>query len=256
MASQAMPPSTKKEYTFTTKFYPPLHLSTSKPTTQLYPTPQNPNPATNNPIFTDAMHIRHAVFVQEQHCRAEEEIDDDDARSWGWVVYVHRQGNNQQQDTEGGDGDGGEAVGTIRLVPPPHISHHHLTGSSAPEEKKKVRHDYDHEPYIKITRVAVLASFRGYGLSRLLMRTVEDWAANNKAVIDEMYSQFAQNHMPERGGGGGGGREEWNGLIGLHAQVQVERMYAAMGYVTDEAMGRWHEEGIEHLGMFKRVAVF
>lgn len=186
------------------------------------------------------MHIRHAVFVQEQHCHAEEEIDDDDARSWGWVVYAHHQGNNQH---DGGD-DGGEAVGTIRLVPPPHISHDHLTDSSASGQG---RYDYDHEPYIKITRVAILASFRGYGLSRLLMRTVEDWAANNKAVIDEMHSQFAQNHMPERG---------WNGLIGLHAQVQVERMYAAMGYGTDEAMGRWDEEGIEHVGMFKRVAIF
>lgn len=253
--------TTKKEYTFTTKFYPPLTLCNEK-TTQIYPTPSNPNPATNNPIFTDAMHIRHAVFVQEQHCRAEEEIDDDDARSWGWVIYAHHHQNNQQ---DGGDAEGedkGEAVGTIRLVPPPHISHnHHLTGSSATATAtatasvppgQAAKYDYEHEPYIKISRVAILAPFRGYGLSRLLMRTVEDWAANNKAVIDQMYySQFAQNLDDGLEEGGGG----WNGLIGLHAQVQVERMYAGMGYKTDEAMGRWDEEGIEHVGMFKRVVI-
>lgn len=253
--------TTKKEYKFTTKFYPPLTLSTSKTTTQIYPTPSDPNPATNNPIFTHAMHIRHAVFVQEQHCRAEEEIDDDDARSWGWVVYAHHPSQQEHNQEYGGD-KGEEAVGTIRLVPPPHISHHHhFTGSSATATTASIppgqaaKYDYNHEPYIKISRVAILAPFRGYGLSRLLMRTVEDWAANNKAVIDEMYySQFAQSHGLEEGEEGeeGGG---WNGLIGLHAQVQVEGMYAGMGYKTDEAMGRWDEEGIEHVGMFKRVVI-
>src|SRR4051794_19183826 len=78
----------RKEYTFSTAFYPPLPLSNEKTTTQLYPTPLNPSPATNDPIFTASMHIRDAVFIKEQLCRAEEEIDDDDVRSWGWVVYA------------------------------------------------------------------------------------------------------------------------------------------------------------------------
>lgn len=206
------------------------------------------------------MHIRDAVFVQEQRCRAEEEIDDDDARSWGWVVYAHLNQHHQEEGvhTEEEEGSKGEAVGTVRLVPPPHVSHSHPThptsaaaAAAAGEGEGKTEYDYAHEPYIKITRVAVLASFRGYGVSRLLMRTVEDWAARNKGVIDQMYANVAvaadQKEVDRVRG--------WNGLIGLHAQVQVERMYASMGYETDESMGRWDEEGIEHVGMFKRVVV-
>jgi predicted GNAT family N-acyltransferase len=248
MTNQTMPPSTKKQYTFTTSLYPPQILapSTQNRTTLIYPTPLNPYPATNDPIFTHAMHIRDSVFVQEQLCRAEEEIDDDDGRSWGWVVYAHHHPEQNQ-------GDGGEAVGTIRLVPPPHLRHSHLTSAAGEEEtggKKKKEYDIQHEPYIRITRVAVLAAFRGYGLSRLLMRTVEDWAARNKRVIDEMYSQFTAQED-----GLDAAAQRWNGLIGLHAQAQVERMYASMGYETDESMGRWDEEGIEHVGMFKRVDI-
>ena len=48
---------------------------------------------------------------------------------------------------------------------------------------------------------------------------------------------------------------KWNGLIGLHAQVQVEKMYKAMGYETDVSMGKWYEDRIEHVGMFKRVKI-
>lgn len=206
------------------------------------------------------MHVRDAVFVQEQRCRAEEEIDDDDARSWGWVVYAHSTYSHQQHQQEGEEKEGGgQAVGTIRLVPPPHISHSHLTNPpnagitsdvASGDEGAGKEYDYSHEPYIKITRVAVLPSFRGYGVSRLLMRTVEDWARQNKSVIDEMYSHVAAaDQKGERTKG------RWNGLIGLHAQAQVERMYAALGYETDESMGRWDEEGIEHVGMFKRVGV-
>lgn len=248
-----MPPNNKKEYTFTTSLYPPLHLTNGKATTQLYPTASNPYPPTNNPTFTHAMHIRDAVFVQEQRCRAEEEIDEDDERSWGWVVYARHQENLQHGDDDAGSG--GQAVGTIRLVPPPHVSHEHLSTTSAEGEEQEgkgttmeKKYDLEHEPYIKISRVAVLPAFRGYGVSRLLMRTVEEWAARNKDVIDEMYSQFARDH-------GIDALPRWNGLIGLHAQVQVERMYASMGYETDESMGRWDEEGIEHVGMFKRIAI-
>ncbi|RAO67726.1 uncharacterized protein BHQ10_003738 [Talaromyces amestolkiae] len=246
----------KKEYKFTTSLYPPLHLAT-KETTQIYPTPSDPHPPTNDPVFSHAMHVRDAVFVQEQRCRAEEEIDDDDARSWGWVVYAHPTPPNHQEDGEEGT-EGGQAVGTIRLVPPPHVSHSHLTNptnstaSDVPSGEEGAReYDYSHEAYIKITRVAVLPAFRGYGVSRLLMRTVEDWARQNKAVIDQMYSLVAAADRKEERTKEGW----WNGLIGLHAQVQVERMYASMGYETDDSMGRWDEEGIEHVGMFKRVDV-
>jgi predicted GNAT family N-acyltransferase len=267
MTIQTIPPSTQKpEYTFITTSYPPILLSnndktppTTTPRTKLLrPTPTNPSPATNHPVFTAAMHIRTEVFVKEQFCDEEGELDCDDERSWGWVVYaVPKEAGHQ----DGGEGRG-EPVGTIRVVPPPHVSHSHLTNTSPPasaavaaEEANGEQYDLQHEPYIKITRVAVLAAFRGYGLSRLLMRTVEEWASQNRDVIDAMYIKVASQQRGTELAGTEGREERWNGLIGLHAQVQVERMYAAMGYETDESMGRWDEEGIEHVGMFKRVDV-
>jgi predicted GNAT family N-acyltransferase len=50
------------------------------------------------------------------------------------------------------------------------------------------------------------------------------------------------------------GRElRWKGLVLVHAQVQGEKMYERFGFVTDEKMGKWDEEGIEHVGMWKRI---
>jgi len=44
-------------------------------------------------------------------------------------------------------------------------------------------------------------------------------------------------------------------LVLVHAQVDVERMYEGLGFVRDEGLGRWEEEGIMHVGMFRRVEV-
>lgn len=44
-------------------------------------------------------------------------------------------------------------------------------------------------------------------------------------------------------------------MVLVHAQVSVEKVWEKMGFVTDPRLGRWDEEGIEHLGMWKRVDV-
>jgi hypothetical protein len=41
------------------------------------------------------------------------------------------------------------------------------------------------------------------------------------------------------------------GVVLVHAQVDVETMYAGLGFETDQSLGRWDEEGIEHVGMFR-----
>jgi len=76
-----------------------------------------------------------------------------------------------------------------------------------------------------------MASHRGRGLSRLLTEEAFRWLAAHKNEVTVGY----------------------NGLVLCHAQVSVERMYAKLGFVTDEKLGRWDEEGIQHLGMWKRV---
>ncbi|KAJ9616588.1 hypothetical protein H2200_000307 [Cladophialophora chaetospira] len=112
-----------------------------------------------------------------------------------------------------------EPVSVIRIVPPPHGAH------------PNGFHDPLEEPYVKLGRVATMANQRGKGLSRLLTEEAFRWLAAHKNDIADGYK----------------------GLVLCHAQVVVEGMYAKLGFVTDEKLGRWHEEGIEHLGMWKRV---
>lgn len=239
------------------------------------PTPSNPRPKDNPPLLTDALTVRNTVFIDEQGCSPEGEIDDDDARSWHWVMYA-------RPSLVGGEGKGGakqdgeevgedEAIGVIRLVPPPHAAHeHHLVISPAHAHtdnpnpvNDKVNKDiparqYDtiHEPYIKLTRVAVLPAYRGRNLGRKLVETAIDWARRNPGEIEYAYSRVVRGRegLLDRDGHNSGD-VKWNGLVLVHAQMSVEGVYARLGFVTDESMGRWDEEGIEHVGMWRRVDV-
>jgi hypothetical protein len=66
-----------------------------------------------------------------------------------------------------------------------------------------------------------------------------EWAANNPRDISAALCTS----------------ERWAGLVLVHAQVQVEETYARMGFVKDDTMGKWVEEGITHVGMWKSVEV-
>ncbi|KIW19277.1 hypothetical protein PV08_03571 [Exophiala spinifera] len=112
-----------------------------------------------------------------------------------------------------------QPVSVIRIVPPPHGPH--PNGFHDPEE----------EPYVKLGRVATIPQARGKGLSRLLSEAAFQWLTEHKSEVGHGFS----------------------GLILTHAQVNVEKMYSKLGFVTDDKLGRWVEEGIEHLGMWKRV---
>ncbi|KAI3000063.1 acyl-CoA N-acyltransferase [Aspergillus phoenicis ATCC 13157] len=217
-----MSPSTKP--TFTTTLIPPpstTQLTVPPPTTTLT-TPTDP--------LTTALVIRRDVFIHEQNCTPESEIDSDDPRSWQWVVYAHQDTNPTPTP-----------VAVIRLVPPPHAPHeiltHPETASSLPEW------DLKSEPYVKLTRVAVVKEWRGYGLGRVLVDEALKWAAQNRGEIERAFKCVA------------GTEGEWKGLVLVHAQVQVEGMYQRLGFETDEELGRWDEEGIEHVGMWRRISV-
>ncbi|KAK5097345.1 hypothetical protein LTR70_002609 [Exophiala xenobiotica] len=112
-------------------------------------------------------------------------------------------------------------VSTLRIVPPPHPPHPNSF------------HDPDEEPYMKLTRVATMSHARGQGLNKLLMNHAFDYLVS----------------QPERVS------SEWRGLVLTHAQVSVEGLYAKLDFVTDDRLGRWDEEGIEHLGMWKRLSL-
>jgi predicted GNAT family N-acyltransferase len=184
------------------------------------------DPNTNPTVFNDAMKVRMHVFVDEQKCSAEAEIDSDDTRSWHWVLYATSTGSTRTP------------AGVIRLVPPPQAPH--LVASKSESKSGKQE---QHEACIKLTRVAIMPEYRGLGLGRKLVETALEWAAVHGVEID---AQIAAR---------GAVTGRWRGLILVHAQVDVEQMYARLGFETDESLGRWDEEGIEHVGMYKRVVV-
>lgn len=185
--------------------------------------PTSPSNLANPPVFKDAMHIRTVVFVDEQHCSLENELDEDDHRSWQWVVYA-------TNDQDGSSEDKATPVGVIRLVPPPHAPHpNHSAGANGGGGQDN--HQEADKSYVKLTRIAILPEFRRHGLGRVLVNAALEWAGG---------------HAREIGHG-------WKGLVLVHAQVAVEKVWGRMGFVPDPSLGQWDEEGIMHLGMWRRV---
>ncbi|KAJ0418556.1 acyl-CoA N-acyltransferase [Aspergillus carlsbadensis] len=237
---------------FTTTYIPPPGPDT--PLT--LPTRTVPFPYGNPMALNDALAVRLEVFVDEQKCAAEFELDDDDARSWHWVLY------DENAVVPGAKSAVRLPVAVIRVVPPPHAHEGgHGDESSLTENgdghgdgivNGSAKYNTQHEPYIKFGRVAVLAGYRGLGLARRLMETGIKWAEENAGEINRALAVVVEKERK-------GTEAEsvpvpvWKGLALVHAQVGVEKMYGRLGFVTDESMGTWVEEGIAHVGMWKRL---
>lgn len=211
-------------------------------------------------LFLDAAAIRNAVFVEEQQCSAAEEIDADDARSWHWVVCA---ASRDRVGSRAGAADLGSvetvAAATIRLVPvspaAPHGDDNVITQVEGPSHTPTLMWD-GHEPYIKLGRLATLSAYRGLGLGRLLVNAALEWAAENAVELrstDELTTREEKREEGEGENDGDGKGNGWNGLVLVHAQAVVESFYKRLGFVTDEGMGRWFEEGILHLAMWRRI---
>lgn len=184
------------------------------------------------------MKVRIRVFVEEQHCFATAEIDDDDHHSWQWVLFAGPRTLSTRIP-----------VGVIRLVPPPQPSHELLTHSGDAATKDIPFYDWTSEPCIKLTQVAVVPECRDLGLGRRLVETAFEWASRHAGEIDEAAVQLAErSHWA-------GAPVRWQGLVLVHAQAEVEGMYKRLGFEADVSLGRWNEEGIEHVGMFRRIEV-
>ncbi|KAF2843547.1 hypothetical protein M501DRAFT_926598 [Patellaria atrata CBS 101060] len=253
--------------------------------------PFSSQPSNIPQIFKDAMKVREEVFVKEQHCTLENELDEDDPRSFHWVVYasVGQKSDSPQNthrdpiatDGNGNNGNGNGAgtqeeerrksettatrmpVGVVRLVPPPHPPHptpgssHAMDNSEgappvADPSNRTSMHD-GVEPYIKLGRLATVPVFRGMGLSKLLVNSALDWARDNPEAVLPPPSPAVKEAA--RLDGKGEEEERWMGLVLVHAQKAVEKVWKRFGFETDEGMGIWYEEGIEHIGMWRRLKV-
>ncbi|KAF1837439.1 hypothetical protein BDW02DRAFT_491384 [Decorospora gaudefroyi] len=235
--------------------------------------------------FCDAMAIREDVFG-EQGVPLEAEYDEDDARSWHWVAYASvathtttppktlrrsDSGNTPADDARRASATATRVpVATIRLIPPPHgqnkyVQQHQTDkhpDADPPSEEAESTHPA--EPYIKLGRLAVLAPYRGLGLAKLLINTALDFATANPDLIYRPPSPTALEMAQILGNN----REKeitWNGLVMVHAQAALKSMWEKHGFheelVDDDgefeirAEPHWIEEGIEHVGMWKRLVV-
>jgi predicted GNAT family N-acyltransferase len=229
-------------------------------------------------VFGDAMSVREEVFG-EQGVPLEAEFDEDDRRSWHWVVYasVAVTSNGKTDDERRASASAGRlAVGTIRLVPPPHGPNKYIKTAELKEGDKhpdadpppyisdEVQKKHPTEPYIKLGRLAILKEYRSLGLSKLLINTALEWASKHPDSIrpppspTTMEAANQLGHAIEKA-------VVWNGLAMIHAQVSVEKMWAKHGFTEElrnekgeievSKEGRWDEEGIQHMGMWKRLKV-
>jgi len=236
--------------------------------------------------FCEAMSIREAVFVREQNVPLENELDSDDARSFHWVVYAsvgtssgvsplpgttrHRKNSSTSSGKGLMDDEGRRksestasrvAVGCIRIVPPPHPPHPiedtslrspaHVSDPNSHRQLQSQGHAPE-EPYIKLGRLATLPQFRSMGLSRLLFKAALEYVASHPNEISPPSSPAELEKAKLEG------RPEaipWQGLVMVHSQKQVEGLWEKYGFKRDEQLGVWDEEGIEHVGMWRRIAV-
>ena len=179
------------------------------------------------------------VFIKEQCCSADEEIDADDASCWHWVIFTQNAAGEEVP------------AATIRLVPASQHDHGHdvTHGAEAVVDEGGKANKMATEPnyaasdglwdgkelYAKIGRLATIKEFRGRGYGRVLVQRAMEWTGENAG-------QVAKD-----------GEGAWKGLVLAHAQMGVEKWYRGLGFERDEGMGVWWEEGIEHVGMWKRV---
>ncbi|KAH7080853.1 hypothetical protein FB567DRAFT_449043 [Paraphoma chrysanthemicola] len=232
------------------------------------------------PLFADAMSVREAVYG-EQGVPLEAEFDEDDARSWHWIAYASVASTSAppkdlRVDSPKSSGDDSRRssaaasrlpVATIRLVPPPHgpnkYVHHSQGDKHGDADPPEGEPAHPAEPYVKLGRLATLGAYRGLGLASLLVNAALDYAKQNSDLIYKPPSPTAleraqiKDHSKEQ--------LAWNGLVMIHAQANIKRMWEKHGFqeelrnelgeVEIAAEPHWIEEGIEHIGMWKRIEV-
>lgn len=245
--------------------------------------------------FLDAMKVREQVFVQEQGVPLEYEFDDDDSRSCHWVIYasVNKTVTPEERDPATGElikprqsETSSVPIGAIRLVPFPHPSHprdgavyadnklvcappgdeaenndqgaeeEDQPDGSPPSFGKRDRCTSLHdgvEPYVKLGRLCVIKEFRGARIAGMLAREALDWICRHSDYFNPSVAALGLETLGVDANGGS--IPKWNGLVCVHAQVQVVPTWQRLGFIIDEKMGKWIEEGIPHVGMFQRLQI-
>ncbi|KAF2965466.1 hypothetical protein GQX73_g8113 [Xylaria multiplex] len=108
------------------------------------------------------------------------------------------------------------------------------------------------EPYVKLGRLAVLPEFRGHQVAVQLWNAAKKWLRENPTYFNPSVKELGMDTMKV---GNADDIPKWNGLICVHAQEAVVKVYERWGFKVDKGMGKFYEEGIPHVGMFQRLEV-
>ena len=186
--------------------------------------------------------MRGVVFAIGQNCNADKEVDDHDGLSWHWVIYASPDSGREaeEQDRKGDKREEEVPVATIRLIPAQAHADADVDGLKAVDGPDYAgSRMWDHkEPYVMIGRLATLEEFRGKGYGKVLVETAFEYAAGHASEM------VADKEVGV-----------WRGLVLAHAQKRLEGWYKGFGLERDVGMGVWEEEGIEHIGVWKRLTV-
>lgn len=217
--------------------------------------------------FIDAMHVREQVYVHEQNIPLENELDDDDPRSFHWVAYAsvpakatNRENNGSNNDDNNHNNNNNERkasnstkipIGTIRLVPPPHGPRPDHAADSPQSNAAAAGGSDAKEAYVKLGRLAVIKEFRKAGISKLLIETALSFARNHPYEVGPQLDPASMEALKKGLG------ISFKGLVLVHSQAApgVQKVWRKYGFELDESMGTWDEEGIEHVAMWKRLDV-
>ncbi|TRX92829.1 hypothetical protein FHL15_006235 [Xylaria flabelliformis] len=108
------------------------------------------------------------------------------------------------------------------------------------------------ESYVKLGRVAVLSEYRGRGIADQLWNAARQWLEQNPAFFNPSVKEWGMDVMKVDNT-----RDvpEWNGLVCVHAQEPVVKVYERWGFRLDRGMGKFYEENIPHVGMWTRLKI-
>ncbi|KAK6084531.1 acetyltransferase [Seiridium cupressi] len=234
--------------------------------------------------FIDAMEVRESVFVEEQGVPIDYEHDSDDSRSVHWVIYASVRQVVEQELTDPATSQvlrprrsetRTQPIGTVRLVPFPHPPHpvpggkyvdnvlqnqevNTLTASQEERRTSALPYGRDaptnlhdgKEAFIKVGRLSVIKEFRGHRAAGLLWSAAREWMVNHPHYFNPSVTELGLDALKAQGVND---IPRWKGLVCVHAQEDVKGLWEKWGFQVDEAMGKWWEEGIPHIGMFQRL---
>ncbi|KAI1269880.1 hypothetical protein F5Y18DRAFT_371856 [Xylariaceae sp. FL1019] len=119
------------------------------------------------------------------------------------------------------------------------------------EDRPTTYHD-GQEPYVKLCRMAVAHEFRGHGIAIQLWNAAREWLIKNPGYFNPSVKEMGMDRFKEVATDA---VPEWKGLVCVHAQEPVIKVYERWGFKVDEGMGRWIEQGVPHVGMFQRLPI-